>query len=196
MKKILILFIVFSILFVSSAYLKELNSKLVGKTIVIDVGHGGKDSGTTYDGVSEKDINLMIAKKLEKEINAVRFTHDEIMRERFGRCPDDFQAKYKLVDAEIRAKTKELVCGGKDVILDYGFWSKEVRKEYYNWGTDFAEDVVFCIVKCDLTEAKRRVLLRTKDNSEELFIDEDFFDAMAVKFEPFEEEEGYTFLYV
>jgi hypothetical protein len=51
-------------------------------------------------------------------------------------------------------------------------------------------------VKCDLTEAKRRVLLRTKDNSEELFIDEDFFDAMAVKFEPFEEEEGYTFLSV
>jgi predicted kinase len=101
-----------------------------------------------------------------------------------------------LVDAEIRAKTKELVCVGKDVILDYGFWSKEVRKEYYNWGIDFAEDVVFCIVKCDLTEAKRRVLLRTKDNSEELFIDEDFFDAMAVKFEPFEEEEGYTFLYV
>ena len=68
MKKILILFIVFSILFVSTAYLKELNSKLVGKTIVIDVGHGGKDSGATYNGVSEKDINLKIAKKLEKEL--------------------------------------------------------------------------------------------------------------------------------
>lgn len=58
----------FSIFFVGTAYLKELNNKLVGKTIVIDVGHGGKDSGTTYDGISEKDINLLIAKKLEKEL--------------------------------------------------------------------------------------------------------------------------------
>lgn len=60
--------IIFSIFFVGTAYLKELNNKLVGKTIVIDVGHGGKDSGTTYDGINEKDINLLIAKKLEEEL--------------------------------------------------------------------------------------------------------------------------------
>jgi len=33
-------------------------------TVVIDPGHGGKDSGAHYYGVNEKDINLSIAKKL------------------------------------------------------------------------------------------------------------------------------------
>ncbi len=32
--------------------------------VVIDPGHGGKDSGAIYFGVKEKDINLAIAKKL------------------------------------------------------------------------------------------------------------------------------------
>lgn len=64
MKKIFILLIVFCVCFVGNAYLKELNSKLIGKTIVIDVGHGGIDSGATYDNVKEKDLNLSIANKL------------------------------------------------------------------------------------------------------------------------------------
>ncbi len=35
-------------------------------TIVIDAGHGGEDPGAVANGVSEKDINLNMAKKLEK----------------------------------------------------------------------------------------------------------------------------------
>lgn len=34
-------------------------------TVVIDAGHGGKDIGATDNGVSEKDINLKVAKRLE-----------------------------------------------------------------------------------------------------------------------------------
>ena len=41
---------------------------MVGKSVVIDVGHGGKDSGTVYDDVKEKDINLSIALKLRDEL--------------------------------------------------------------------------------------------------------------------------------
>jgi len=35
-------------------------------TVVVDPGHGGKDSGATYFGVKEKDINLSVALKLYK----------------------------------------------------------------------------------------------------------------------------------
>lgn len=52
----------------SVVYMKELNPKLLGKRIIIDVGHGGKDSGTVYDNVKEKDLNLSIALKLKKEL--------------------------------------------------------------------------------------------------------------------------------
>lgn len=48
-----------------------------------------------------------IAKELEQNIPAVRFTHDEIMFERYGRAPDNFSEKYKLVDEFIRAQAAE-----------------------------------------------------------------------------------------
>ena len=49
-------------------YVKNMDPVLVGKKIVIDVGHGGKDSGTVYEKVREKDINLSIALKLKNEL--------------------------------------------------------------------------------------------------------------------------------
>lgn len=38
------------------------------KVIVIDAGHGGTDPGTIPNGIKEKDINLSVALKLEKEL--------------------------------------------------------------------------------------------------------------------------------
>ena len=52
----------------SLVYGKEINNKLVGKTIIIDVGHGGKDKGTSVDKVYESDINLAISLKLKNEL--------------------------------------------------------------------------------------------------------------------------------
>ena len=49
-------------------YSKELSSELVGKKIIIDVGHGGKDSGTSVDNVLEKDLNLMVSLKLRDQL--------------------------------------------------------------------------------------------------------------------------------
>ncbi len=41
---------------------------LKGKVITIDVGHGGRDSGTWYGDIYEKDINLEISKVLKKTL--------------------------------------------------------------------------------------------------------------------------------
>ena len=38
--------------------------------VVIDAGHGGHDPGATVDGISEKDLNLIFAKKLELALEA------------------------------------------------------------------------------------------------------------------------------
>ena len=44
-------------------------------TVVVDAGHGGFDSGKVgIDGTLEKDVNLMIAKKLEKLLTAADVT--------------------------------------------------------------------------------------------------------------------------
>jgi N-acetylmuramoyl-L-alanine amidase len=43
---------------------------LIGRTIVVDPGHGGLDSGAIRSGVMEKDLNLAIALKLKAELEA------------------------------------------------------------------------------------------------------------------------------
>ena len=63
MKKIIFIIIVCLIIFISSI---NASLPLSGKTIAIDIGHGGKDMGTSYAEIYEKDINLSIGSKLEK----------------------------------------------------------------------------------------------------------------------------------
>lgn len=41
---------------------------LLGKVIYIDCGHGGSDPGAMYKSIMEKDINLNIGKKVEKNL--------------------------------------------------------------------------------------------------------------------------------
>ena len=65
MKKIIVLIIALSFFLCGVANMSSMNPVLMGKTIVIDVGHGGKDSGTSYKDILEKDINLSIALKLK-----------------------------------------------------------------------------------------------------------------------------------
>jgi N-acetylmuramoyl-L-alanine amidase len=54
---------------------------LAGKTIAIDPGHGGIDSGAKYNGLEEKDITLKLALKLGEELKShgasVVYTRDK-----------------------------------------------------------------------------------------------------------------------
>ena len=45
------------------------NMPLLGKVIVVDPGHGGRDPGTIYGRIYEKDINLAISKVLERVLS-------------------------------------------------------------------------------------------------------------------------------
>ena len=56
-------------LFVFSIQIISAQSLPLQDTIImVDAGHGGRDSGTYYGDILEKDINLEIAKELEKEL--------------------------------------------------------------------------------------------------------------------------------
>lgn len=50
-------------------YSSKKEDVLKGKVIVLDAGHGGKDGGTSVNGIYEKDINLAIVLKLRDELN-------------------------------------------------------------------------------------------------------------------------------
>ncbi len=55
---------------ISKVYANINGFYLLGKTIYIDPGHGGRDSGAVYKNIYEKDINLEISKRLEKELTS------------------------------------------------------------------------------------------------------------------------------
>ena len=65
MKKFLIL----SLCFLLSLTCVRASLPLTGKNIVLDIGHGGDDPGTSYQNILEKDLNLAIGLELEKELS-------------------------------------------------------------------------------------------------------------------------------
>ncbi len=53
---------------ISYGQAKTVKEPLYQKTIFLDAGHGGPDSGALYRNIYEKDINLSIVKKLEQKL--------------------------------------------------------------------------------------------------------------------------------
>ena len=136
-----------------------------------------------------------LAKQLEKSLHAVRFTHDEIMLARYGRTPDDFKKCCEEVTQYIKNETIKEIAKGNNIILDFGFWDKETRQEYYSWAKSLTDKVYFHALVCDIEIAKSRVLSRTQSNPDELYIDEDCFNDRLKKFTPLTDDEGYNTSY-
>lgn len=65
MKKIIFILLLIALFGITQTYA---SLPLSGKLIVIDVGHGGKDSGTSYQNILEKDLNLAISFKIKEEL--------------------------------------------------------------------------------------------------------------------------------
>lgn len=132
-----------------------------------------------------------LAKRLSVELPAVLLTHDQIMVERYGRNPDDFQTKYKLVDEFIKTQAAEYIKQGKSVIMDYGFWTHNLRRAYYEWAKELTPHVIFHLPFCNLATAKQRVLQRSQNDKDALFIDETIFDTLLQQYEPWSAEDTY-----
>ncbi len=134
-----------------------------------------------------------VAKRLEKEINGIRLTHDEFMVRLYGRnMPyEEFHQNYKKVDDMLWDMAEKIINAKVDVIMDYGFWSHEDRKNAYERAKKITDDVVFDVINCDLAVAKQRLLQRSKDNPNELYITENEFDELVKRYKPWSDEDKY-----
>lgn len=65
---LIMIFFLLMIFSISKVYAITFGYSLMGKIIYIDPGHGGVDSGAVYKNLLEKDINLILSKKLEEEL--------------------------------------------------------------------------------------------------------------------------------
>ncbi len=134
-----------------------------------------------------------IAKELEKKYSAVRLTHDEFMVKLYGRnMPyNDFHTNYDKVDNMLWDLAAQIINTGTSVIMDYGFWSHDDREKAYNRAKNITENVVFHLIECDLHTAKQRILQRSAENPDELYISEDEFDTLAKRYEPWDYRDDY-----
>lgn len=67
--KSLIMIMFFILCFsISNVYAEVSDLPLLGKVIYLDAGHGGVDAGAESNKIKEKDINLVLVKKLESEL--------------------------------------------------------------------------------------------------------------------------------
>ena len=64
----ILLLLVFGLFKVDAKRSSSNSLELFGKVITVDAGHGGRDPGTRYGNILEKDLNLEISKQLEKEL--------------------------------------------------------------------------------------------------------------------------------
>lgn len=68
-KKIITLILIILIITIASITIASAKEQpLKGKIITIDPGHGGRDPGTYYNNIFEKDLNLQISLQLEKKL--------------------------------------------------------------------------------------------------------------------------------
>ena len=69
-KLLIIISLFITIFFISKTYAASNENTLLGKVIYLDPGHGGIDAGTTYKKIYEKDINLLLCKKIKESLTA------------------------------------------------------------------------------------------------------------------------------
>jgi len=136
-----------------------------------------------------------IAKKLETQYTAQRFTPDEIMVQLYGTDVDvDFMDKAEQVNAYIWAQIEERLQNNQDVIYDAGSWSIEDRKYVMKMAKKLKSDVVWHQVQCRFETAKKRTLNRAL-NQNELAIDGAFFDKNLEKYVPITKDEHLNVIY-
>ena len=134
-----------------------------------------------------------VAKRLADELPAVRLNNDECMVLLYGRNQpeEQFRENYDKVENLIWELAAQIIKAGTDVIIDLGAWSREGRKHQFTRAKKITENVIFHNVICDMEVAKQRAVSRTESSEQEMFIDEDIFEALLKKFEPISPNEGY-----
>ena len=134
------------------------------------------------------------ARKLEADISAIRFTHDEWMVKLYGYNPEEqkFSDYYNRISDLIWNLTMQLISLDRDVILDFGFWSRASRDEARCKAKIVNAEVKLYFVTCSEEVMRKRVAKRSNNlPTDSLWIDENAFELFKQRYEALGEDENY-----
>lgn len=134
-----------------------------------------------------------LAKELEQQHRAVRFTPDEWMARLFGEDPPAalFQEKAAAVLDLLEPIWTRCLYLGVDVVLDYGFWRRAERDHARALAQNCGGETILYGVECSEAEARRRVAACNQKAHRSLYIAPETFDLLKGRFEPLEADECY-----
>ncbi len=126
------------------------------------------------------------ARRLASEREAVILGHDERMVARHGTNPpaEKFAAFAREVTDELWREAGAIILSGRDVILDWGFWTRAERDDARRRAAEIDADVVLYRVECDDGVARARTLARTAAGGRVLEINGAAWDGFCARFEP------------
>jgi predicted kinase len=133
------------------------------------------------------------ARKLEEERGAVRLSLDEWMIRLFGHhMPREvFDERIRSCQAIMLDLTEQLVARGVDVVLDWGFWSREHRMRTVERLRAVGADPILVHFDTALDIIRQRLRARNASLPEGTFeITEDMLDDFCKRFEPPGEDES------
>ncbi|MFA7244590.1 MAG: AAA family ATPase [Candidatus Magasanikbacteria bacterium] len=135
-----------------------------------------------------------LAKKLEKQYKAIRFTTDDWMIEFFGFDGDfgeEYKAKKRIVKEFIWRIAKSILESGVNVILDFGFWSWKERTLFRKRASQLGVDFELYFIDVPLDQLRKQIKIRNKKLPRGTFyITEKWFDIWVPRFEPPTEKEN------
>lgn len=133
-----------------------------------------------------------LARQLERQYRAVRFSPDEWMVTLHGTNPPEalFRPQHERIMALIWEHTARVLRAGTDVIHETGFWSRASRDEARRRASDLGVACRLYAVQCPVEVARRRVLARTAALPPgELEITEPTFEFLLRQLEPLTPDE-------
>lgn len=133
------------------------------------------------------------AKQLSERTGAVRYSPDELMVARHGHDPPerDFARYLDAVYAEINAEWPRTLEGGRDVVLDFGFWTRAWRDMARARASAVGAKTKLFWIRCPEETARERCRLRNRAPGESLHIAENTFDVLKSRFEPLAPDEPF-----
>jgi predicted kinase len=135
------------------------------------------------------------AKKLEQDVSAVRFTHDEWVHRLYGHTPpeESYSEIFVRVENQIWETAEAFVHKGADVILDFGFWSRESRDVARDRALAAGAVAKFYSMSCPRRIALDRTLKRsTVPPADSLWINRAAYEKLDALFEPMQDDEEFV----
>ena len=135
-----------------------------------------------------------LARALECQHDAVRFTPDEWMARLFGEDPpaEIFQEKAAAILSIMEPIWTRCLFRGVDVVLDYGFWRRSDRDRVRQLVREVGAVPQLWSLDCSDEEARERVALRNRAGHRSLYIAPATFDLLKHRLEPIEPDEDHT----